>query len=97
MIVTDNDHQFTDLRFTKLCQDRDISQHFTAVGYPQANEEAEVTNQIILQELKARTTEPKELELMSYIISYGPTEPSKELRRERLLLTSPLEPKLSSL
>lgn len=53
-VVTDNGTQFTDKGFKGLCDDLQITQHFTSVEHPQTNGQAEAANRVILRGLKRR-------------------------------------------
>ena len=53
-LITDNGRQFVGVKFAEFCEDLNISYHFTSIAHPRANGEAEVTNRILLQGIKAR-------------------------------------------
>ncbi|XP_074348963.1 uncharacterized protein LOC141687851 [Apium graveolens] len=54
IIVMDNGRQFDKTEFKEYYDDNNIELHFTSVAYPQANEQEEVVNRIILDGLKKR-------------------------------------------
>ncbi|XP_074559962.1 CDPK-related kinase 2-like [Curcuma longa] len=53
-LVSDNGRQFQGKKIQVWCQGFNIQQAFTSVAYPQANGQAEVTNQEILRGLKTK-------------------------------------------
>ena len=60
-IITNNDRQFDNQNFKEFCAKFYITYKLTSVGYPQSNEEVEVTNRTILYGLKTRLNEAKGL------------------------------------
>ncbi|RDY05097.1 Tf2-11, partial [Mucuna pruriens] len=56
-IVFDNGTQFASSAMTKFCQELHIRQSFTSVEHPQANEQAEAANKVILRGLRRRLEE----------------------------------------
>ncbi|KAL2246198.1 UNVERIFIED_CONTAM: Gag-Pol polyprotein [Sesamum indicum] len=52
ILVSDNGTQFQGKKIVAWCKELKIQQNFTAVGNPQANGQAEVTNRTLLQYLK---------------------------------------------
>ena len=60
-IITDNSQQFDNQNFKEFCAKLHITYKFTSVGHPQSNDEVEVTNRIILHNLKIRMNEAKGL------------------------------------
>ncbi|XP_011083352.1 uncharacterized protein LOC105165895 [Sesamum indicum] len=54
VLVSDNRTQFQGKKIMAWCKELKIKQNFTAVGNPQANGQAEVTNRTLLQYLKTR-------------------------------------------
>ncbi|KAL2245958.1 UNVERIFIED_CONTAM: Gag-Pol polyprotein [Sesamum indicum] len=54
VLVSDNGTQFQGKKIVALCKELKIQQNFTAVGNPQVNGQAEVTNRTLLQYLKTR-------------------------------------------
>ncbi|KAL2235091.1 UNVERIFIED_CONTAM: Ribonuclease HI [Sesamum indicum] len=54
ILVSDNGTQFQGKKIMAWCKELKIQQNFTAVGNPQANGQAEVTNRTLLQHLKTR-------------------------------------------
>ncbi|KAL0440210.1 UNVERIFIED_CONTAM: hypothetical protein Slati_2504000 [Sesamum latifolium] len=53
-IVSDNGRQFQGRRIQEWCQELHIKQRFTTVAHPQSNGQVEVTNRILVQEIKRR-------------------------------------------
>ncbi|XP_074337084.1 uncharacterized protein LOC141674262 [Apium graveolens] len=53
-LVTDNGSQFNNEDFEKYCGENEIELRFTFVAHPQANEQAEVANRVILDGLKKK-------------------------------------------
>ncbi|KAI3463696.1 hypothetical protein Pfo_020359 [Paulownia fortunei] len=53
-LISDNETQFTGAKIREWCQGLSIKQFFTSIGNLQANSQIEVTNRIILQQLKTR-------------------------------------------
>ncbi|KAL0355479.1 UNVERIFIED_CONTAM: hypothetical protein Sradi_3994800 [Sesamum radiatum] len=53
-IISDNGRQFQGRKIQELCQGMRIRQRFTTVAHPQANEQVEVTNGILVQGIKRR-------------------------------------------
>ena len=60
-IIIENRCQFDNPKFTKFCKELGISHRLTSVVHPQSNGEAELTNRILLQGLKARLGQVKRL------------------------------------
>ena len=60
VLITNNGCQYSGSRFTEFYRERGISQYFTSIGHLQANSEAEVINQTLLQGLKVRIDRAKE-------------------------------------
>ncbi|GFY97519.1 hypothetical protein Acr_12g0000600 [Actinidia rufa] len=54
VIISNNVRQFNNDGFKQLYSDLAISHHFSSPGHPQANSQVEVTNRIILRNLKTR-------------------------------------------
>lgn len=54
VIISDNGKQFAENPFKAWCRDLGITQHFTSVGHPQANGQAENLNRTLLHGLKTR-------------------------------------------
>ncbi|XP_027155690.1 uncharacterized protein LOC113780842 [Coffea eugenioides] len=54
IIISDNGRQFAENPFKAWCQNLGIKQHFTSVGHPQANGQAENFNRTLLHGLKTR-------------------------------------------
>ncbi|KAI5654153.1 hypothetical protein M9H77_31340 [Catharanthus roseus] len=52
--LSDNGKQFYSKEFWSFCEELEIEQRFTSVGYPQMKGSIEVTNKTILQGLKRR-------------------------------------------
>ncbi|KAL0448679.1 UNVERIFIED_CONTAM: hypothetical protein Slati_1424300 [Sesamum latifolium] len=59
-LIADNETQFQGGKLKSWLEESKIKQLFTSVNNPQANEQAEVTNRIILQQLKTRLGDAKE-------------------------------------
>ncbi|XP_077232458.1 uncharacterized protein LOC143869785 [Tasmannia lanceolata] len=57
ILVTDNGPQFASAEFGRFCDGLSIEHRFASVAHPQANEQVEVTNIILLQSLKKRLGE----------------------------------------
>ncbi|KAL0313318.1 UNVERIFIED_CONTAM: hypothetical protein Sradi_5731100 [Sesamum radiatum] len=53
-IISDNDRQFQGRKIQEWCQGMRIKQRFTTVVHSQANGQVEVTNRILVQEIKRR-------------------------------------------
>jgi hypothetical protein len=53
-LISDNGTQFKGSTVIELCQGLGIRQHFSSVGYPQGNGQAEASNKVILEALKRR-------------------------------------------
>ncbi|KAL0462652.1 UNVERIFIED_CONTAM: hypothetical protein Slati_0152800 [Sesamum latifolium] len=53
-IIYDNGRQFQGRKIQEWCQGLRIKQRFTTVAHPQANGQVEVTNRILVQEIKRR-------------------------------------------
>ncbi|KAL0447819.1 UNVERIFIED_CONTAM: hypothetical protein Slati_1909800 [Sesamum latifolium] len=53
-IISDNGRQFQGRKMQEWCQGLRIKQRFTTVAHPQANGQVEVTNRILVQEIKRR-------------------------------------------
>ncbi|KAL0427954.1 UNVERIFIED_CONTAM: hypothetical protein Slati_2970200 [Sesamum latifolium] len=53
-IISDNGGQFQGRKIQEWCQGLRIKQRFTTVAHPQANGQVEVTNRILVQEIKRR-------------------------------------------
>jgi transposase InsO family protein len=51
-LISDNGTQFKGSTVIKLCQKLGIRQHFSSVGFPQGNGQAEASNKVILEALK---------------------------------------------
>ncbi|XP_071933995.1 uncharacterized protein [Coffea arabica] len=62
VVISDNGRQFADNPFKAWCENLEIKQHFTSVGHPQANEQAENFN---------RTSWPQNQTTSSWIIMVG--------------------------
>ncbi|XP_022851304.1 uncharacterized protein LOC111373062 [Olea europaea var. sylvestris] len=54
VLITDNGRQFDNSQFRNFCVNLDIDHRLTSVSHPQSNGLAEVTNRIILQDLRTR-------------------------------------------
>ncbi|XP_027181756.1 uncharacterized protein LOC113780142 [Coffea eugenioides] len=54
VVISDNDRQFADNPFKAWCENFGIKQHFTSVGHPQANGQAENFNRTLLHGFKIR-------------------------------------------
>nr|XP_027100411.1 uncharacterized protein K02A2.6-like [Coffea arabica] len=54
VVISDNGRQFADNPFKAWCDNLGIKQHFTSVGHPQANGQAENFNRTLLHGLKTR-------------------------------------------
>ncbi|XP_071909636.1 uncharacterized protein [Coffea arabica] len=54
IIISDNGRQFAENPFKTWCENLGIKQHFTSVGHPQANGQAENFNQTLLHGLRTR-------------------------------------------
>nr|XP_027120487.1 uncharacterized protein LOC113737455 [Coffea arabica] len=54
VIISDNGRQFAENPFKTWCENLGIKQHFTSVGHPQANGQAENFNRTLLHGLKIR-------------------------------------------
>nr|XP_027124399.1 uncharacterized protein LOC113741115 [Coffea arabica] len=54
VIISDNGRQFAENPFKTWCETLGIKQHFTSVGHPQANGQAENFNRTLLHGLKTR-------------------------------------------
>ncbi|XP_027178148.1 uncharacterized protein LOC113777314 [Coffea eugenioides] len=54
IIISDNGRQFAENPFKTWCENLGIKQHFTSVGHPQANGQAENFNRTLLHGLKTR-------------------------------------------
>nr|XP_027082689.1 uncharacterized protein LOC113705025 [Coffea arabica] len=54
VVISDNGRQFADNPFKAWCEELGIKQHFTSVGHPQANGQAENFNRTLLHGLKTR-------------------------------------------
>nr|XP_027088752.1 uncharacterized protein K02A2.6-like [Coffea arabica] len=54
VIISDNGKQFADNAFKRWCENLGIKQHFTSVGHPQANGQAENFNSTLLHGFKTR-------------------------------------------
>nr|XP_027067493.1 uncharacterized protein LOC113693115 [Coffea arabica] len=54
VIISDNGRQFAENPFKTWCKNLGIKQHFTSVGHPQANGQAENFNRTLLHGLKTR-------------------------------------------
>lgn len=79
MIISENGKQFMDNPFKKWCQYKGVKQNFTVVAHPQANEQVDVTNQTIVNAIKARLLKPKASwvdELKHILWSYQTTVPT---------------------
>ncbi|XP_075515356.1 uncharacterized protein LOC142549997 [Primulina tabacum] len=53
-LISDNGRHFQGKEITAWCQEMKVTQYFTSVAYPQANDQTEVVNIIIVQALKTR-------------------------------------------
>ncbi|XP_027150213.1 uncharacterized protein LOC113750438 [Coffea eugenioides] len=74
--ISDNGGQFTDNPFKAWCENLGIKQHFTSVGHPQANGQAENFNRTLLHGLKTRLHRARSSwmeELPSVLWSYRTT------------------------
>ena len=58
-LISDNGTQFKGKSIEEFCKEYGIVQHFSSVGYPQGNGQAEASNKIILHGLKKRLEEAK--------------------------------------
>ncbi|RDX73388.1 Gypsy retrotransposon integrase-like protein 1, partial [Mucuna pruriens] len=58
-IISDNDTQFASKVTAEFCEGLKIRQLFTSVEHPQANEQAEATNKVILRGIRRRLEEAK--------------------------------------
>jgi transposase InsO family protein len=58
-IISDNGTQFEGKLFKGFCSDLGIRNFFSSSAYPQANEQAEVSNKVILDGIKKRLDEAK--------------------------------------
>ncbi|KAL0431404.1 UNVERIFIED_CONTAM: hypothetical protein Sradi_0766400 [Sesamum radiatum] len=75
-IISDNGRQFQGRRIQEWCQGMHIRQRFTTVAHPQANEQVEVTNRILVQGIKRRLERIEENwaeELTSVLWAYRTT------------------------
>nr|XP_027118429.1 uncharacterized protein K02A2.6-like [Coffea arabica] len=54
VVISDNSRQFVDNSFKAWCENLRIEQHFTSIGHPQANGQAENFNRTLLHGLKTR-------------------------------------------
>lgn len=54
VLITNNGRQFDNQQFRDFCSDLGIDHRLTSVSHPQSNGLAEVTNRIILQDLRTR-------------------------------------------
>ncbi|KAL0448977.1 UNVERIFIED_CONTAM: hypothetical protein Slati_1454100 [Sesamum latifolium] len=59
VLIADNGTQFQGGKLKSWLEELKIKQLFTSVNNPQANGQAEVTNRIILQQLKTRLGTPR--------------------------------------
>jgi ribonuclease HI len=59
VLITDNGRQFDNSQFKNFCTNLGIEHRLTSVAHPQSNGLAEVTNRIILQDLKTRIGDAK--------------------------------------
>jgi hypothetical protein len=53
-LISDNGTQFKNAVIKEFCDEHGIRQHFSSVGYPQGNGQAEASNKVILAGLKCR-------------------------------------------
>nr|XP_025692785.1 uncharacterized protein LOC112795044 [Arachis hypogaea] len=60
-IITDNDRQFVDKKFTTFLETLKIKHHFASIEHPQTNEVAEVANKVTLHALKKKLDDAKGL------------------------------------
>ncbi|XP_022872734.1 uncharacterized protein LOC111391716 [Olea europaea var. sylvestris] len=59
VLITDNGRQFDNVQFRSFCTNLGIDHRLTSVSHPQSNGLAEVTNRIILQDLRTRLGDAK--------------------------------------
>ncbi|XP_022850056.1 uncharacterized protein LOC111372112 [Olea europaea var. sylvestris] len=59
VLITDNGRQFDNPQFKNFCASNGIDHRLTSVSHPQSNGLAEVTNRIILQDLRTRIGDAK--------------------------------------
>ncbi|XP_057723565.1 uncharacterized protein LOC130939480 [Arachis stenosperma] len=79
VVISDNDTQFTDKKFTEFLNGLGIRQKFSSVEHPQTNGQVESANKVILSGLKKRLDNKKGAwadELASVLWSYRTTEQS---------------------
>ncbi|KAL0426327.1 UNVERIFIED_CONTAM: Gag-Pol polyprotein [Sesamum latifolium] len=75
VLIADNGTQFQGGKLKSWLEELKIKQLFTSVNNPQANGQAEVTNRIILQQLKTWLEDAKETGYTNSPESYGHTTP----------------------
>jgi transposase InsO family protein len=93
-IITDNGSQFTGRKFLEFCDKFHIRVDWAAVAHPQANDQVERANGMILQGLKPRIFRPAEQvwSKMAPGIACGRVEPKnhpKKSHRVHPVLSSP--------
>ncbi|XP_022845323.1 uncharacterized protein LOC111368325 [Olea europaea var. sylvestris] len=54
VLITDNSRQFDNAQFKNFCSNQEVDHCLTSVSHPQSNGIVEMTNQIILQDLRTR-------------------------------------------
>ena len=59
MIISDNGRQFDSQGFRDFCSGLGIKNQFSSPGHPQANGQAEMTNQTLLKIIKTKLDEVK--------------------------------------
>ncbi|XP_022895473.1 uncharacterized protein K02A2.6-like [Olea europaea var. sylvestris] len=59
VLITDNGRQFDNQQFINFCSNLGIDHRLTSVSHPQSNGLAEVTNRIILQDLRTRISDAR--------------------------------------
>ena len=71
VLVSDNGRQFDNTPFRKFCEQLGINNHYSSPSHPQANGQAEVTNQSLLKIIKTWLEGQKEYSQASYPVFYG--------------------------
>ena len=61
MLISDNGLQFDSKAFRKYCADLSIKNRYSIPAYPQGNGQAEVVNKVIMNGLKKRLDDAKEM------------------------------------
>ena len=70
VLVSDNGQQFDNTSFREFCKQLGIKNHYSSPSHPQANGQAEVANQSLLEIIKTRLRGQREYGPTSYLASF---------------------------